>query len=152
MRAIVAVLAVLVLGATVSVAAAAPSSASVAASTYKPGAPVELTFNLNYPMECGNPGRTLTVRLPAGMRAPARINPVAVRVNGAIPKTVETNGSTVSIPIGVRQWLTCKLLGMGKLSVVIGTAAGIANPKTAGVYGFPIAIGTIHGTPVLRIS
>ena len=152
MRAIVATLAVLALGATATVATAAPSSASVAASTYKPGAPVELTFNLNYPMQCGNPGRTLTVRLPAGMRAPARINPVAVRVNGAIPKSVTTNGSTVSIPIAEKQWLSCNLLGMGKLSVVIGTAAGLANPKSAGVYAFPIAVGAIRGTPTLRIT
>jgi hypothetical protein len=86
------------------------------------------------------------------MRAPARINPVAVRVNGAIPKSVTTNGSTVSISIAEKQWLSCNLLGMGKLSVVIGTAAGLANPKRAGVYGFPVAIGAIRGTPVLRIT
>jgi hypothetical protein len=152
MRAIVATFALLLLGAGASVAAAGGSSASVTASTSKPGAPVELTFNLNYPMECGNPGRTLTVRLPAGMRAPDRISPGAVRVNGTKPKTVETHGSMVSIPIAQKQWLTCKLLGMGKLSVVIGTSAGLANPKAAGVYGFPIAIGAIRGTPTLRIT
>ena len=152
MRAIVATLAVLLLGTGASVAVAARSSASVVASTYKPGAPVELTFNMSYPMQCGNPGRMLTVRLPAQMRTPARINPVTVRVNGAIPKTVKTNGSTVSIPIEQKQWITCDVLGMGKLSVVIGTAAGLSNPKTAGVYGFPIAIGAIRGTPMLRIT
>jgi hypothetical protein len=44
------------------------------------------------------------------------------------------------------------VLGIGKLSVVIGTRAGLANPKAAGVYGFPIAIGRVLGTPKLRIN
>ena len=152
MRAFVASIAVLVFGAAASVAAAGGSSASVVASTYKPGAKVELTFSMKYPMQCADPGRTLTIRLPAEMRTPARINPVTVRVNGAIPKTVKTNGSAVSIQIGQKQWITCDVVGMGNLSVVIGTAAGLTNPKTAGIYGFPIAIGAIHGTPQLRIT
>jgi hypothetical protein len=152
MKAFAASMAVLLFGAAASVAAAGGSSASVVASSYKPGAKVALTFSMKYPMQCADPGRTLVIRLPDGMSKPARINPVTVRVNGAIPKTVNTSGSAVSIQIGQKQWITCDLVGMGNLSVVIGTAAGLTNPKKTGVYGFPIAIGTIHGTPMLRIT
>jgi hypothetical protein len=44
------------------------------------------------------------------------------------------------------------VLGIGSLSVVIGAKAGLANPRIAGVYSFRVAVGTIHGTPKLRIG
>jgi hypothetical protein len=150
MRTILVSLVLLALGA--AVAGAARNSASVAASTYKRGAPVALTFNLTYPMQCGNPGQNLTVRLPAGMTVPREIAPATVHVNGKVAKAVTLHGSTVSIAIAKKQWLTCDVLGMGKLSVVIAAGAGLTNPKTPGVYGFPVAIGTVLGTPKLRIT
>ena len=152
MKAIVFGVALFALGAASATAAVPGNSASVVASTYKAGSPVALTFNLSYPMQCGNPGETLVVRLPAGMKVPASIGAAAVRVNGGTARSVTTHGSTVAIGIAKKQWITCDLLGMGKLSVVIGARAGLANPAAKGVYGFQVAIGPVRGTPKLRIS
>jgi hypothetical protein len=127
--------------------------ASVSASTYKAGAkPVALTFKLDYEMPCGNPGQTLAVQLPSNMGVPASISPGSVLVNGKTAKSVSRHGSTLSIAIAEKHWLRCNVLGFGSLSVVIGAKAGLANPRTPGVYGFRIAVGTVHGTPKLRIS
>jgi hypothetical protein len=151
-RAIVATFGLCLFGATASVATAGGGHASIGASTYEPGAPVALTFRMSYPMQCADPGRTLTVRLPTAMHTPARIEATAVRVNGAVPKTVELRGSTVSIGLAEKPWISCDLVAMGNLSVVIRARAGLTNPKSLGIYSFPIAIDGIHGTPKLRIT
>jgi hypothetical protein len=150
MRLLLATLVLFALGA--AAAGAAGNTASVAASTSKHGAPVALTFRLLYPMQCGNPGRTLTVQLPTGMKLPPVIARQTVRVNGSAATSVTLRGSTVSIAIGKRQWLDCKLRGAGLLPVVIGAGAGLANPSSPGIYGFPVAIGTVLGIPRLRIT
>jgi len=150
MRTLLVGLAVFTFGAVA--AGAAGNTASVSASTSKAGAPVALTFSLTYPMPCGNPGQSLTVRFPSSMTFPREIAPESVRVNGHRAKTVTLKGSTVSIPIARKQWLNCGLRGMGKLSIVIAPGAGLANPKRPGVYGFPIAIGHLRGIPKLRIT
>ena len=103
-------------------------------------------------MPCGNPGQTLTVRLPSNMGVPASISPGAVLVNGKTAKSVSRHGSTLSIAIAEKNWLKCNVLGIGSISVVIGAKVGLANPRRAGVYGFRVAIGTIHGTPKLRVN
>jgi hypothetical protein len=151
MRAILLSLAVLALGASTASAAMPPNSASVSASTSKRGAPVALTIDLNYAMPCGNPGQTLTVQLPASMKVPPEIAPAAVRVNGVVPTTITTRGSTLRIAIATKQWIRCDVLGMGRLSVVIGAGAGLANPSSPGIYSFPVAIGRVLGAPRLRV-
>jgi hypothetical protein len=133
-------------------AAAVANTASVTASTYDRGKPVALTFDLTYRMPCGAPGKTMTVLMPAGMKVPARINRRAVLVNGAPAGSVATQGSTVSISLARKQWITCNVLGPGTLSVVLGSKAGLANPGSPGIYRFPLAIGSVHGTPQLRIN
>jgi hypothetical protein len=150
MRLLLATLVVFALGA--AAAGAAGNTASVAASTSTHGAPVALTFSLTYPMQCGNPGRTLTVQLPANMKLPPVIAPQTVRVNGSASTSVKLHGSTVSIAIGRKQWLDCKVRGAGTLSVVIAAGAGLANPRSPGVYGFPVAIGQVRGIPKLRVT
>ena len=149
MRPLFVTLVLFALGA--AAAGAAGNTASVAASTSKHGAPVALTFKLSYPMQCGNPGRTLTVQLPASMKVPPSIERQTVRVNGSAATSVKLRGSTVSIAIGSKQWLDCKVRGSGKLSVVITAGAGLANPSSPGVYGFPVAIDRILGNPKLRL-
>jgi hypothetical protein len=152
MRRLAVTLVVFALGAAVAGAAVPGNSASITASTSKRGAPVGLTFTFRYPMPCGNPGTRLVVRMPAGMTLPHSIAAGTVFVDGQVARPVSLEGSIVTIPIAKKQWLSCNLLGMDSLTVQIGTAAGLANPKRTGVYGFPIVIGTIHGTPKLRIT
>jgi hypothetical protein len=150
MKAIAATLAALACAAAAQAGVPA-NTASVTASSYTKGAPVALTFNLKYKMPCGSPGKTMTVLMPAGMKVPATIERHAVRVNGVPASSVATHGRSVSIGLAKKQWLTCDVLGMGTLSVVLGPKAGLANPSTPGVYGFPLAIGPIKGTPQIRI-
>ena len=133
-------------------AGVAPNTASVSASSYSKGAPVALTFTLKYKMPCGSPGETMTVLMPSGMKVPRTIAARAVKVNGARASSVATHGSTVSIALAKKQWLTCNVLGMGDLSVVLGPKARLANPTTPGIYSFRLAIGSVKGTPQLRIT
>jgi len=150
MRTLLATFVLFALGA--ATAGAAGGTASVLASTSKRGAPVALTFHLSYPMPCGNPGQWLTVQLPSTMKLPPSIAPHTVHVNGTAAKTVTLHGSTVKISIAKKQWLTCDVRGMGKLSVVIAAGAGLANPSSPGIYGFPIAIGRVVGIPKLQVT
>ncbi|HEY4348042.1 MAG TPA: hypothetical protein VGM80_10670 [Gaiellaceae bacterium] len=145
----------LLLGCAAAASAAVPQrSVSVLTSSTKPGAkPVALMLSLTYEMQCGNPGRTpLTLTLPSQMTAPAKLSRSEVLLNGKPAKSAVIHGSKVTITIEQPQFLTCDVIGMGTLKVVILKKAGLGNPKKPGIYGFPIEIGPIKGTPMLRIA
>jgi hypothetical protein len=146
-----AVAAVSAAGAT---AVVPPRTASVIASSTAAGAkPVALVYKLTFEMQCGDPGNTpLTLRLPAGMTVPESIPASAVRLNGDPATSVKSSGTSLVVSIEQKTFIKCGVVGMGTLTVVIGKSAGLGNPKAAGVYAFPIAIGAMRGVPKMRIS
>jgi hypothetical protein len=154
MRAFVLALACLVVAPAALAAAPLQRSASVLTSSTIHGAkPVALTVTLTYEMQCGNPGRTpLTLTLPAAMTVPASISTNNVLLDGKPAKSVAVHGSRLVIAIEQPHFLTCDVIGLSSLKILITKKAGLGNPKTAGIYGFPIEIGPIRGTPKLQIT
>ncbi len=135
-------------------AALPPQSASVAASTYKPGARSALTFVMNYLMQCGNPGAgPLVLKLPSAMTVPASLGRRSVIVNGSPAASVKQRGSTLTVGIPQKTGgVTCDVIAMGKLTVVIPRTAGLRNPKASGIYAFRVVVGPLDVVPKIRIS
>ncbi|HEX4520926.1 MAG TPA: hypothetical protein VH063_15200 [Gaiellaceae bacterium] len=153
--AVAAVVAGLVTAVASTAQAAFPSqSASVAASTYKPGARSALTFQMNYLMQCGNPGAgPLVLKLPTAIAIPASLGPSSVLVNGSPAASLKKHGSTLTVGIPQKTaGITCDVVALGKLTVVIPRAAGLHNPKANGIYSFRVTIGPLDVVPKIRIS
>jgi hypothetical protein len=132
-----------------------PQSAGVSESTSTAGArPVALTFILRYQMQCGNPGKgPVTLTLPSAMTVPAKIAKSSVLLNGKTPPSVTSRGTKIVVGIAQPSFVTCDVIGVGKLTIVLKRSAGIGNPKTKGVYTFNVQVGKfIKGQPLMRVT
>jgi hypothetical protein len=149
------VLAVLAALALAGSAAAAPMqpAASLAASTYTHGAkPVALTYKLTYEMQCGSPGKgPLILAFPAQVAVPS-VAAADVLLNGKAAPAVKRQGSTLVVSLPAQPTIMCDSITMGTLTVTITNAAGFANPKTRGLYAFPVTSDKISAQPKLRID
>jgi hypothetical protein len=128
-------------------------SATLTASTYKHAAkPVALTYKLSYEMQCGSPGKgPLTLTFPSQVAVP-RVTAADVLLNGKAAPAVRRNGSTLVVLFPQPPAIMCDVIGMGRLTVTITKAAGLANPKSPGTYAFPVTSDRISATPKLRVS
>jgi hypothetical protein len=135
-------------------AALPPQTASVSGSTYKPGARTALTVQMNYEMQCGNPGAgPVVVKLPTAMTIPSSLGPGSVLVNGAPAASVKLRGSTLTVGIPQKTGgITCDVISVGKLVVVIPRRAGLRNPKANGIYTFRVVVGPLDVMPKIRVS
>jgi hypothetical protein len=155
MRIAVAGLVACLLSAVAAVAQAAlpPPTASVSATSHKPGAQTALTFVMSYEMQCGSPGAgPVLLTLPHGMTAPSSVDPSSVLVNGAAAASVKQHGSLLTIGIKQRTGVMCDVIGPGKLTVAIPRSSGLRNPTANGTYAFHVVIGPVDADPKLRIS
>ena len=152
MRGIAVLAAVLAVTGTAGAQQLQPS-ATITASTYEHAAkPVALTYKLRYEMQCGNPGKgPLTLTFPAQVAVP-RVSAADVLLNGKSAPAVTRSGSTLVVSFPPPPTIMCDVIGMGTLTVTITKTAGLANPKKAGLYTFPVTSDKISAMPKLRIG
>ena len=98
-----------------------------------------------FPLVCGRPLGIVKVVLPAAARLPHRIAGTSVRLNGTRALRVAVAGHTVSVTASLPKGITCHSIVAGRLTLVIGRAAGIslAPPRKRTV---PVR----HGAQVYR--
>jgi hypothetical protein len=128
-------------------------SAAITASTYEHAArPVALTYKLRYEMQCGNPGvGPLTLAFPAQVAVPSGVSAAEVLLDGKPAPAVARRGSALIVSLPKPPAIMCDVIGMGTLTVTITKGAGFANPKSPGVYAFPVSSDKISASPRLRI-
>lgn len=97
--------------------------------------PVRLTLVFSYMMQCGYPGAgPVTIVLPAAERLPARLARSVVLVDKRAARSVALAGQTITIALTPPPRIMCDVIGEGKLTVELTTAADIGNPLRAGTY------------------
>jgi hypothetical protein len=75
-----------------------------------------------------------------------------VLLNGKAAPAVKRQGSTLVVSLPAQPTIMCDSITMGTLTVTITKAAGFANPKTRGLYAFPVTSDKISAQPKLRID
>ena len=115
-------------------AAAASGNMTLTASSHASAAKnVRTAVVLQYEMQCGYPGFTpAQLTLPGTI--PAHIARTAVLVNGKPAYAVTVRGHVVSVGMSPRPQILCDVIGPGRLTIVLTSRAGIANPAKAGAY------------------
>lgn len=128
-------------------------SAAITASSYKHATkPVALTYKLSYEMQCGNPGKgPLTLAFPSQVAVP-RVSAADVLLDGKTAPAVKRDGSKLIVSFPPPPAIMCDVIGMGTLTVTITKAAGLANPKAAGLYTFPVTSDKLSAAPKLRVT
>ena len=112
------------------------TSLTVALSSSRAGAaPVAITLQFGYEMQCGYPGPgPVLVRFPPAERLPKAIPTGSVRVDGSSQPAARQTGSTVSITLPPAPAIMCDVIGPGRLTIAFSRAAGLGNPARAGAY------------------
>jgi 1,6-anhydro-N-acetylmuramate kinase len=152
MRALIAVAAALAVAAAAGAQPMQPSAAITASSYRHAAKPVALTYTLRYEMQCGSPGTgVLKLTFPAQV-AVRPVSAADVLLDGKPAPAVKRLGSALQVSLPPQPQIMCDVIGMGTLTVTITKAAGFANPKTPGVYAFPVTDEKISATPKLRIT
>jgi hypothetical protein len=127
-------------------ASAAPAAgpATTALSSSKAGAKhVTLTVAFRTELQCGRlmGSRTLAVTLPAKVKLPATVAPVAVTVSGRAVSSVAVAGRAVTITLPAPRGMMCDSITMGLAKIVFLPAAGLGNPRAPGIY----TVRVVHG-------
>lgn len=122
--------------AALAVAPIGSRSLTVALSSTRAAArPVRLTLTFSYTMQCGYPGAgPVRIVLPSAERLPARLARSDVLVDGGAARRVALAGHTLSIALAPPPPVMCDVMGEGRLTVELTTAADIGNPLRAGTY------------------
>jgi hypothetical protein len=109
---------------------------TVALSSTRAGVrPVQVTFRFSYMMQCGYPGAgPVTIALPSAERLPARLARGDVLVDGHAARSAALSGHTLTIALAPPPPIMCDVMGEGRLTVELTTAADIGNPLRAGSY------------------
>jgi hypothetical protein len=117
-------------------AALAPPSADVSATPALHGArPVALTLRLHYDMQCNYPGPgPVTIRLPAALRVPRRLDHRAVLVDGKPSLGAALAGHVVTVELAPPPPVLCMVIAPGTLTIRFTAAARLGNPLRAGSY------------------
>jgi hypothetical protein len=129
------------------------SSAAIIASSYQHSAKrVALTYRLTYEMQCGSPGEgPLRLTFPAQAAVP-RATAADILLNGKSAPAVKRQGSTLVVSLPPQPTIMCDSITMGTLTVSLTRGAGYANPKSPGIYSFPVYSDKISRMPKLRIT
>lgn len=88
---------------------------------------VRVTAVMRYEMQCGYPG-VAPAQLTWPGAVPAHISPTTVLVNGKPARAVSVRGHRISVGMPSRPQVMCDVIGPGRLTIVLTSRAGVANP------------------------
>jgi hypothetical protein len=95
--------------------------------------------------------RTLVVTLPARARIAKTVPATAVLVSGKAVSQVAVAGRVLTLSLAPPRGAICDSITTGIAKVVVGAAAGLRNPATAGGYTVRVAHGADTFAAPLKI-
>ena len=130
---------------------AASGGLTVTSSSREAGAHnVRVTLVARYEMQCGYPGvGPAEIHWPGGIAA--HVAPSAVLVNGKPAPSVRVGRHVVSVGMPPRPQVMCDAIGPGKLTIVLTSRAGVANPS-AGAHAVVVTKGAMRFSASLAIG
>jgi len=139
--------------ATAASAALPVGSASATVTPRVAGAKATvLTVSLGLELKCAKPPDVpIVVSLPRAWHVPKTVARTAVSIDGVRPDSVEVSNRTLTVQPSVPR-RTCDVLAPGTITVDFARAAGLGNPRRAGVYTVRASIGTQDFSARVRIK
>jgi hypothetical protein len=93
----------------------------------------------------------VVVTLPHAAPTPKEIPTSAVLVNGLEASTVSTKGHRVSVAL-LPRGITCHSITSGTVTITLGSAAELVNPRSPGHYTVVVTHGTAAYTIPITIT
>lgn len=119
---------------------------TVKLSSHQAGAKA-VTLTLTYPamLQCGRPRAAAGIHLPASVPLPSKIAASDVRMNGHLVASVVIRKHVLTVTAPRLTGMICDSITTGKVTLIVGAGARIANPARAGTYtASVVTAGSVH--------